>query len=236
MDPLSIAGLAIGGLSSLFSAGAGIEQSNRQARQTLIQADQQRTAIYKEASSVGQSTVDQALRQSRIYGIAQDIASSNATLASEKGNLQVNRQKDATDATLATQKNFFVGGNIDPTSGSPLMLAAAGAAQGESDAQIIRADTAQGVATQTWNAYSAAESNDYGFKSAKATIDGTYDSAITRAGGLTTSSGMTAANDRMAGVYGAATTLLNTAAKWGSSPGTRDTLAGAGRTIGSWFS
>jgi hypothetical protein len=245
-EPTLLVALTIGasGASGLFSAGSQMRQGERQGRLAIWQALQESKAGFDEAAYVGaaqvdefrdvsQATVDQATRATRAYSLASEIARRNAEAELAKSNFEENRVREETGRQLAQQSTYFAANNMDPTYGSPLALAAFGAAQGETDARIVRANGLQGAAEQQWGIYgladrasetadAAAASVGGSAKALKRTIDSSFRTAGIRGTGANTAATISASNARKAGQYGAATTLVNTASSWIS-------LAGGGK-------
>lgn len=245
-EPTLLTALTIGatGASGLFSAGSQMRQGERQGRLAIWQALQESKAGFDEAAyvssaqvdefrDVSQATIDQATRATRAYTLAADIARRNAEAELAKANFEENRVRDETDRQLAQQSTYFAASNMDPTYGSPLALAAFGAAQGETDARIVRANGQQGAAEQQWSIYgladrasetadAAAASVGGSAKALRRTIDSTFRTAGIRGSGTNTAAAISASNARKAGQYGAATALVNTATNWVS-------LAGSGK-------
>ena len=235
---LVAATMGLQGASGIFSAGMQSRNAAAQARPGVWQAVQESQAgfdeanavskvVVQEASDVAGYTVDQATRATRAYGLAMDIARKNAELELGKANLEENRVRDQTKAGLAQQSTYFATNNMDPTYGSPLLLQAFGAAQGESDALIVRAGGQQAAAEQSWTAYqladkqdetlkSAAFSIESGFKAAKNQVDSSFRTANTRGSATTIAAGINSRNTLRAGQYGAATSLLSVATNWAS--------------------
>jgi hypothetical protein len=235
---LTVATMGLQAGSAVFSAGMQSRNGARQARLGVWQALQESKAGFEEAGAVSRVlvdeatetagfTLDQAVRATRAYKLAMDMAGKNAELAMSRANLQENRVREETKAALAEQSTYFAANNMDPTYGSPLALAAFGAAQGESDAMIVRAGGLQEAAEQRWTAYSMADKADEslataafsiesGYKTASRQIDSSYRTAKTRGTFGNTAAGITAANNLRAGQFGAATTLLSTATNWAS--------------------
>ncbi len=235
---LTAATMGLQAAGGLFSAGMQSRASASQARLGVWQAVQESQAMFDEAGAVSRVlaeeagetagfTLDQAVRSTRAYQLAIEIANKNAELVLGKANLEENRVRDETKAALAQQSTYFAANNMDPTYGSPLMLAGFGAAQGESDALIVRAGGAQEAAEQRWTAYqladkqdeglkSAAFSIESGFKAAGRQIDSAFRTAKTRGVSSNIAAGINASNTLRAGQYGAATALLSTATNWAS--------------------
>lgn len=237
-EPTLLTALTLGvtGASGLFSAGSQMRQGERQGRLAVWQALQESEIGFREAALASeasleefqdssQATIDQAVRGTRAYALAAEIARKNADLAMGRANVEEQRIRDETARGLASQTAYFAANNQDPTYGSPLVLAAHGAAQGESDALIARAGGVQAAAEQQWSAYSLAdradetiEAAEVGIRSAgKATkrgIETNFRTASTRGTSGNSAAFINASNARKAGQFGAATTLLNTASTW----------------------
>ncbi|MBS7703174.1 hypothetical protein [Chelatococcus asaccharovorans] len=206
--------LGASALSSGIGAAGQLSASRSQEKASLWQAMEGTRAAYGEARDIGRATIDQAMRGTRAYTLAASIAQKNAELALARGRLDENRVRDETDRATASQRAFFAGGNIDPASGSALMLAAFGAAQGETDAQITRANAFQEAAGAQWSAYGALDHAEDGLQAASRTIDSSFKAADSRSRGLTGGAAMTADANRKAGMFGAASTLLSSASQW----------------------
>lgn len=235
-EPTLLVAATLSAGSTLFSAGMQANNGAKQARLGVWQALQESKAGFEEAGAVSRVmvdeasesagfTLDQALRSTRAYKLAIDMAGKNAELAMGRANLEENRVRGETKAALAEQSTYFAANNMDPTYGSPLALAGFGAAQGESDALIVRAGGVQEAAEQRWTAYSLADkqeeglataafSMESGYKTASRQIDSSYRTATTRGTSGNMAAGITAANNLRAGQFGAATTLLSTATNW----------------------
>ena len=235
---LTAATMGLQGATSLFSAGMQSRNGAKQARLGIWQALQESQSGFDEAGAVSRVmvdeatdsagfTLDQAVRSTRAYKLAMEMAGKNAELAMGKANLEENRVRDQTRGALAQQSTYFAANNMDPTYGSPLALAGYGAAQGEADAQIVRAGGLQEAADQKWTAYSLADKQDEGlasaafniesgYKTASRQIDSNYRTAKTRGTSGNFAAGITAANNLRAGQFGAATTMLATATSWAS--------------------
>jgi hypothetical protein len=109
MDPITIAMAAAGGLKAVG------------ALTSIFGAGQQ----YRQAK--------------RVTRMKQMQLRDNADMVMRQSTFEQNRLQDQVDATLGAEVNFFAGGNLDPTSGSPAVLQAMSAAQGETDRQLIGA-------------------------------------------------------------------------------------------------
>lgn len=68
-----------------------------------------------------------------------EIAKGNADLAITRGNYDEFLSRRKTGHVLSAESAHFAGGHVDPTFGSPLVIQGYSAAQGETDAQLIRA-------------------------------------------------------------------------------------------------
>lgn len=71
-----------------------------------------------------------------------DIQAGGADIARSKGTFEQYRLADRVARVQASATSHFAAAGLDPTASSPLVLAGHSAAQGESDAQIIRASEA----------------------------------------------------------------------------------------------
>lgn len=71
--------------------------------------------------------------------IQSDIAKGNADTATIRGNYDEFLSRRKVDKVLGAETVHFASGNVDPTYGSPLLIQGFSAAQGETDAQLIRA-------------------------------------------------------------------------------------------------
>ena len=204
-EPTLLTALTIGatGASGLFSAGSQLRQGERQGRLAVWQALQESEAGFREAGIASQASLEE-FQDSSQATIDQAIRGTRA---------------------VSSRTAYFAANNQDPTYGSPLLLAAHGAAQGETDALIARAGGIQAAAEQQWAAYSFAdradetiEAAEVGIRSAgKATkrgIDTNFRTASSRGTSGNTAAMINASNARKAGQFGAATALLSTATNW----------------------
>lgn len=151
-------------------------------------------AIGKLMSGVSSSAMD-AL-QSQIYGINAGISSENADalagqakVDADQGNLNVSRIQTQGAETLAKQRNFFTSSNVDPTYGSPLLTMARTAGRVASDVDIARASAAISSANDLTQ--SAGQRGQ------------ALSSLLNQQG-----ANMKSSSDMMAGVFGAASSLL----------------------------
>lgn len=144
------------------------------------------------------------------------IAKGNADLAVTRGNYDEFLTRRKVAGVLDSTTAHYAGGNIDPTYGSPLLMQGFSAAQGETDAQIVRAhmmtERADALTTSA-NIYGQAATQQ--FKSAAAKAD-----AIT---------------SMVSGVIGAGTSLLSSKSLFGSpsgGPGGGDGVLPGGLPLG----
>jgi hypothetical protein len=79
----------------------------------------------------------------RITRARQATLRQNADMAMMRSTFEQNRIDDQLDAVTGAQVNYFAGGNLDPSSGSPAVLQAMSAAQGETDKMLAAARGAQ---------------------------------------------------------------------------------------------
>jgi len=63
----------------------------------------------------------------------------NADMVMKEAGFEINRLDDQIDAVHGAQTNFYAGGNLDPASGSPAIVQALTAAQGETDKMLLAA-------------------------------------------------------------------------------------------------
>lgn len=80
-------------------------------------------------------------QQSQAGMAAAEIARFNGDVASARGLQKENAVRENVDTTIRNATAHFAAAGIDPSFGSPLLMAARSAAQGEIDARIVRADT-----------------------------------------------------------------------------------------------
>lgn len=229
---LTMGSVAMTAGGGLFSAGTQARAGERQGRLAIWQALQESAAGFAEAGDVSealveqfgdtsQALIDQAKRANDSYGLAVEIARKNVEASLGRANAEENRVREETGRQLAAQSTFYAANNIDAAYGSPLMLAAFGAAQGETDALIVRARGIQDAADQQWAAFGLADRAQETAEAAGATvtadakatrrnIESAFKTAGTKATGVNTTARIGATNARKAGQLGAATTLLST--------------------------
>jgi hypothetical protein len=122
-----------------------------------------------------------------------DIAKESAGLSLTKGAWEADRVAGKVGAAAAARRSYFAGHNIDPTSGSPLLMEGFSAAQGATDMALAAAKGEVGYAeglTRASSIYGQAASQQW-----KAAQDE-----------------QTAITSRISGIFGAGTTLLSAAA------------------------
>lgn len=106
--------------AALFKGGAALQQSQLAAQSAMLQAD---TAGFN----------------AELLGKQADLAALGEDFATAKGLFEENRLRAGLARTGATQAAGFGANHLDPNYGSPLLLMAESAAQGEVDARLIRA-------------------------------------------------------------------------------------------------
>lgn len=130
-----------------------------------------------------------------------EVQRGEAGLARTRGAFEETRQRTALGHVLGGQAAHFGGSGLDANSGSPLLLAAATAAQGEVDAGLIRAQSSLDAA------------------SALGRAAGTLNQAAGQAG-QAYASAQKGDDAMLAGIFGAATAMLSGASKaWGGLAG-----------------
>lgn len=132
-----------------------------------------------------------------------------AGYAFAQGSLAESRTRAQLDRVMGGQTGFAAAGGLDPTTGSPLLLEGFTAAQGATDVALIRANALTGAAT----AYSRSAS--------------TMADAATAAG-QALGAEMKGDQDMVAGIFGAASSLLLGGSKMWAG------LGGAGGATGGW--
>lgn len=161
------------------------------------------------AAGMAGSSVVSGIEGSSSAQINAKIASSNADTAEKQASVKRLEAKNATakagydeaklrqevDKTLGQAKTYYASRNLDPAYGSPLLVQGLTAAQGEVDAQIVRA---QGQSDRA-SALSEAAS---------------YDASAATSRWQAVASEQQSNLSLLSGVFGAATTLLTSASKW----------------------
>jgi hypothetical protein len=171
-------------------------------------------SIYNGIAGAQSAKVDQ-----RIAGLNRDTQTKTAETERLFADLELRRaaadeasKRTEVAGIIGQQRAYFGASNLDPAMGSPLLLQATTAAQGEVDAGLIRA---QGEL-------------DYASGMSKA--------ASTQAGAATSAyqseaAGMRAQQDLIAGALGAGTAILGAATKWPGLTGGAGTYQPAGAPL-----
>lgn len=239
MDPVSdllqVIGLGASIAGTIQGASAQRKAALRSSTAQLWQAGQQASAAYTDAEQTGEAAVMRGRQAGSEADLEAGIAHAGADLTREMGNTQMNRVNDATTRTIATQRAFYSGGNLDIQSGSPLAVAAQSAAQGAADAAIVKSNALTRAAGQEWEGYGAVLRGNDALTAAATTVKDAYQTANLRAGGAFGSAAIGAKNAIDAGAAGAATTLLNGVTKW-AALGSSGAGQSAIKDIGSGFS
>lgn len=115
--------LLLGGLSAAGSIHAGRSQRGDAERTT---------AQHRDNASLALHNAEMVRMQAR-------MAEGGADIAVLRGNLDEFMHRRSVGQVLAAQTMHAIGSGADPAYGTPLMQAGYSAAQGEADAQIIRA-------------------------------------------------------------------------------------------------
>jgi hypothetical protein len=125
MDPM-MAALALGStaLTAIGKLGSGYAASDADKFQAMI-ADKNAQLLTEKAKA----------------------EAAEGTLATDEATLQQSRTIEAVKRTIGSQTSRFTGSNLDPTMGSPLLLAGFTAAQGEMDLALEGAKGTLGVAS-----------------------------------------------------------------------------------------
>lgn len=129
-----VGGQYIRGQGSVLQA----EGALLQGRGAILQGDAQLDMMA--------AAVDAAFLQADTYAFNADLLLKQVDIANLEGDVAFakalyaeNRVRETVERTISSQIASFSASHIDPTRGSPLLLAAKTAAQGEVDARLIRA-------------------------------------------------------------------------------------------------
>jgi hypothetical protein len=193
--------LAIGGLGTsvagrLAQGGAEVDNAIAKAKYSMLQGQ-----MYGAEADAALGNLDLLRTQAQ-------IAHGNVDIAQAKGRLNESRVADAGEKVLTGQKVSFAGRHIDPTYGSPLVMAAKTAGDIETDMGLVRAGTAIEVAGALT-----------GVANIQQQALGQANAAVTARGNAVLSimnAGMSLQNADAAGrsmIYGVATTMLTGGAK-----------------------
>lgn len=187
-DPIMLLSAAVAGGGKLYEGLAG-------------------SSAHSRSAALAESNAELLRTQGKTRELGADIAVT-------RGNYDEFLSRRKVSHVLASETAHFASGNVDPTYGSPLMVQGFSAAQGETDAQLIRArmmGERADVLTSAANIYGQAYQ-----QTARAEVERS-----------------SAQTSLISGVLGAATSLLSTASKWTSLGGTSPTGASE---IGSFIS
>jgi hypothetical protein len=130
MDPFTIASLAstaINVVGKLFGGSSAKE------------ADLAQAASYDRRAGISDFNA-------MLYGSQADVAHLGVDFAASKERTELGKVYEAGRQTLAAQRSYFAGGNLDPTFGSPLLVQAITAGRIATDADIAKASFAIGKA------------------------------------------------------------------------------------------
>lgn len=122
MDPFTLAMLAGTGISAIGKLMAGASASAMDKLQAQAYGVQAKTA---------QTNTDLLNKQADVAGMGVDFAASK-----ERG--QLGQIAEAGRQTLAAQRSYFAGGNLDPTFGSPLVVQAMTAGRISTDMDLAK--------------------------------------------------------------------------------------------------
>lgn len=124
------------------------------------------------------SQYEQGRAQKSAYRANAKIAESEAVAAREKAILDEQQSRQRTKRLMGTQRSLYAKAGVDLSSGSPLLMLSATAAEGEEEAQVIRA----GGDVEEYRARSQAGLNRYYGRMASAA--GTIGAGTTLLSGL----------------------------------------------------
>lgn len=172
MDPITAMMLGATALSAIGKIGSGFMGSDLDKIQKSI-TDQNTALLVNKAS----------------------LEAKGADVAYAEGGLESARTVATLNRTLGGETGHFAASNLDPASGSPLLLQGFSASQGRADLDLIAARARMGAA------------------GALMTSAGTMASAA-GSQGQATSFGMKSTQDIIAGFLGAGTTALQGASMW----------------------
>lgn len=149
----------------------------------------------------GAGQIMTGVEQSKAYKTQAKFAEQNANLALAQGAYQEQQIRRDVAGVLGGQQSYFASSGLDPTVGSPVVLAANTAAAGEVDALLTRYGAVR-------------DATSYRVEAAN------YRSQAKQA--------------QLAGIFGAATTMLNTGASIYQWQGLHSTPS-AGKSVGTTF-
>jgi hypothetical protein len=142
------------------------------------------------SSTIATMQADNFRGRERLDNLNADIARMGVDFAAAKERTELNKVAEAGRQTLSAQRHYFAGGNLDPTFGSPLLVQAMTAGRVATDMDIVKANFAIDKAN--------AQTAEAGYREqARSDLVSAqmYD--------------MKADSDLMAGVFGAAQSLLS---------------------------
>ena len=207
MDPFTIAALASTGINIVSKLFAG-DQSSKVDR---AQAD-----AYGVQAKAAQTNTDLLNGQADVAALGIDFAASKERHA-------LGQIEDAGRDTLAAQRSYFAGGNLDPTFGSPLLIQALTAGRVATDVDLAKTsfaiDKANAISNEASLRGQAAGSAGQALTSLYGQL-----SALTKGSG-----------DSLAGYLGAGTALLSGVGSIGKG-GFNFSSSGGGGGSGSDFS
>jgi hypothetical protein len=126
MDPFTIAAL---GSTAINVVGKLFGGSSASA------ADEAQAASYDRRAGIDDFNA-------MLYGTQADVAHLGVDFAASKERTELGKVFEAGRQTLAAQRSYFAGGNLDPTFGSPLLVQAVTAGRVSTDAEIAKASFA----------------------------------------------------------------------------------------------
>jgi hypothetical protein len=147
------------------------------------------------AADVGKLQAHIAKQNTNLLLKSADLQDDVKSFLAARNNFEITRVRDAVRKVAGAQVTHWAANNLDPTVGSPMLIAMQTAAQGEADVGLVRA---QGF-------LEAAE-----IDAKKARILGDASTSAWQEAAVRER----AFSDRMAGYFGAAGTLLNATRQW----------------------
>lgn len=161
----------------------------------------------------------------KLLGGQADVAGLGVDFAASKERQALGKIAESGRQTLATQRSYFAGGNLDPTFGSPLQLQAVTAGRISTDMEITKAsfaiDRANALTTE-------ANLRGQAAGAAGSAVTDSYSAAAARLSAASERSKGDA--DMTAGYLGAGTALLSGLSTAGKGSGL---FGGSGGTLGS---
>lgn len=211
MDPFTLAFLGTTAISTVLGAAGKIQSGDAQATQDLQLADQSDTQAQIAGLQGNIAGINAQTDQSNVGLLKTQaaIAQGGVSLAYDAGRVQEGRIIAQGRQTLATQRNYFAGNNLDASFGSPLLVQAMTASRVASDVDLTRASTEIAASQAKTNAANI-EGQAAGAAGRVVSDIGTQissvlsaDSDTARAASLRAKAG----SDQAAGYLGAATTV-----------------------------